>query len=162
LLAEDVRRKVEAVTPAISYQIGVSASYIRTHYLVGDLILAGDLVEAIVLIRKQLESPARLPTSAQMESTSPPSRQAAETASRKLSCEARNVQSAAGTDSRAKVDVPSARAAVAALAPACRRRRTVVRPVEDRWIQRRGGGGGHLRRRGGRAPGPAGYPTRGL
>lgn len=60
LLAEDLKRKVEGVTPAISYQIGVSASYIRTHYLVGDLILNGDLVEAIVLIRKQLESLARL------------------------------------------------------------------------------------------------------
>jgi hypothetical protein len=49
-LAEDVRRKVEAVTPTVSYQIGVSASYIRTHFLIGDLILNGDLVEAIVLI----------------------------------------------------------------------------------------------------------------
>jgi hypothetical protein len=58
--AEDVRRKVEAVTPAVSYQIGVSASFIRTHFLVGDLILNSDLVEAIVLIRKQLESLAKL------------------------------------------------------------------------------------------------------
>ena len=60
LLAEDVRRRVETVTPAISYQIGLSASYIRSHFLVSDLILNGDLVEAIVLIRKQLESLARL------------------------------------------------------------------------------------------------------
>src|SRR5438034_7575228 len=75
-------------------------------------------------------APARLPTRAQMESTSPPRRHAAETASRKLSCEVRNVHSAAGTDSRANVDVPSARAAVAAPAPARRRLRTVARPVE--------------------------------
>jgi hypothetical protein len=60
LLAEKVTKKVVSVSPAISYQIGVSASFIRTHYLVTDLVLNGDLIEAIVLIRKQLESLARL------------------------------------------------------------------------------------------------------
>ena len=35
-------------------------SYVRTHFIVTDLILNGDLVEAVTLIRKQLESVARL------------------------------------------------------------------------------------------------------
>ena len=60
LLAETVTRKVVATNPAISYQIGVSASFIRTHFLVSDFVLDGDVVEAIVLTRKQLESLARL------------------------------------------------------------------------------------------------------
>jgi hypothetical protein len=60
LFAEDLTRKVETVTTSVSYQIGLSASFIRTHFLVGDFILDGDLVEAIVLTRKQLESLSRL------------------------------------------------------------------------------------------------------
>jgi len=60
LLAEKVTKKVGATNPAISYQIGVSASFIRTHFLISDFILNGDLVEAIVLTCKQLESLARL------------------------------------------------------------------------------------------------------
>jgi hypothetical protein len=60
LMAEKMASKVDSTTPAISYQIGISASFIRTHFLVAEFILNGDLVEAIVLIRKQLESLARL------------------------------------------------------------------------------------------------------
>jgi len=60
MLAEKFTQKINSVNPAISYQIGVSASFIRTHYLISDLILNGDLVEAITLTRKQLESLARL------------------------------------------------------------------------------------------------------
>lgn len=60
LLAKRVTQKIESVTPAISYQLSVSASFIRTHFLVSDLILNGDLVEAITLTRKQLESITRL------------------------------------------------------------------------------------------------------
>lgn len=60
LLAEKLARKVEPTNPSISYQIGVCVSFIRTHFVVSDLILNGDLVEALVLSRKQLESLARL------------------------------------------------------------------------------------------------------
>jgi hypothetical protein len=60
LIGQKVTDKIEATTDAVSYQLGVSASFLRTHYLITDLILDGDLVEAIVLIRKQLESLARL------------------------------------------------------------------------------------------------------
>lgn len=60
LLAEKIKKKVESTTTATSYQMGLSASFIRTHFLVSDFILNGDLIEAITLIRKQLESLARL------------------------------------------------------------------------------------------------------
>ena len=53
-------QKIAAVSESTSYQIGVSASFIRTHFVLGDHILNGDLVEALTLIRKQLESVARL------------------------------------------------------------------------------------------------------
>lgn len=52
--------KIVKVTPADSYQIAVSASYVRTHFIVNDFIMQGDLVEAMTLLRKQLESLARL------------------------------------------------------------------------------------------------------
>src|SRR5436190_19386144 len=55
LLAEQVTKKVETVSPTISYQIGLCASFIRTHFLISDFSLDGHLLEAIVLSRKQLE-----------------------------------------------------------------------------------------------------------
>jgi hypothetical protein len=60
LFVERMINKVDSTSPEISYQIGVTTSFIRTHFLICDFILNGDLVEAIVLIRKQLESLARL------------------------------------------------------------------------------------------------------
>jgi hypothetical protein len=60
LLADKLRQKIETVTPEISYQIGVSSSFIRTHFLATDSFMNGDLVESLVLIRKQLESLTRL------------------------------------------------------------------------------------------------------
>jgi hypothetical protein len=59
-LPDKLRAKVDATDEKTSYQISVSASFVRTHFVITDLILDGDLVEAIVLIRKQLESLARL------------------------------------------------------------------------------------------------------
>jgi len=59
-LAEKMIKKVDSTSPEISYQIGVTTSFIRTRFIVCDFILNGDLVEAIVLRRKQLESLARL------------------------------------------------------------------------------------------------------
>ena len=60
LLAEKVVDRIECTSPAISYQIGVSASFIRSHFIVADSILQGDLLESLIIIRKQLESLARL------------------------------------------------------------------------------------------------------
>jgi hypothetical protein len=59
-LQDKLSQPIEKVDQAISYQIGVVTSYVRTHFIVTDLILNGDLVEAVILIRKQLESVARL------------------------------------------------------------------------------------------------------
>ena len=53
-------RKVEKADETISYQIGLSASFVRSHHVVMDLILEGSYVEADILIRKQLESLARM------------------------------------------------------------------------------------------------------
>lgn len=59
-LESTLSRQIAKVDPSISYQIGVVTSYVRSHFVITDLILNGDLVEAVTLIRKQLESLARL------------------------------------------------------------------------------------------------------
>jgi len=53
-------KKVEGANEKISYQIGISASFVRTHFVIMDLILDGSYVEADILIRKQVESLARM------------------------------------------------------------------------------------------------------
>jgi hypothetical protein len=60
MLANEVTTPIANVTEASSYQISLSASYIRTHFVACELIMNGDVVEAFVLVRKQLESLARL------------------------------------------------------------------------------------------------------
>ena len=54
------REKIENSNEKISYQLSLSASFIRTHFLINDLIISGDIIEALVLIRKQLENFTRL------------------------------------------------------------------------------------------------------
>lgn len=53
-------QKIQETSETISYQISLAASYVRTHFIINDLIMSGDLIEAITLIRKQLESLTRL------------------------------------------------------------------------------------------------------
>ena len=60
MLAEAVTTPIASVNEVISYQISLSASFIRTHFVLSDLILEGHVVEAFVLLRKQLETLARL------------------------------------------------------------------------------------------------------
>ena len=60
MLANSVRMPIAKVTESSSYQITLSASFIRTHYVASDMIMDGDVVEAFTLVRKQLESLARL------------------------------------------------------------------------------------------------------
>jgi hypothetical protein len=60
MLAMKTTAKVENTDEGISYQIGLSASFIRTHYITLDHILNGDLIEAVTLTRKQLESLTRM------------------------------------------------------------------------------------------------------
>lgn len=59
-LAKSLGEMIAESDDKSSYQIGLSSSFIRTHYLVMDCVLNGDLIEAVVLSRKQLESLARL------------------------------------------------------------------------------------------------------
>lgn len=59
-LAKGLTELISRTDKKISYQIGLSSSFIRTHYLVIDCVFNGDLIEAIVLSRKQLEILARL------------------------------------------------------------------------------------------------------
>lgn len=55
-----IEKKIKDAYERKSYQINVLASVVRTHYLINNLIMDGDLVEAQILIRKQLESLTRL------------------------------------------------------------------------------------------------------
>lgn len=44
----------------ISYKIGLCASFLRTHFIINNLIMSSDIIEASTLIRKQLEAFTRL------------------------------------------------------------------------------------------------------
>ena len=57
---EQASKKIENTNDKISYQISLFTSFIRTHYLINDLFMQGDIIEAITLIRKQFESLTRL------------------------------------------------------------------------------------------------------
>ncbi|MGB0883842.1 MAG: hypothetical protein ACPGTG_03890 [Flavobacteriales bacterium] len=52
--------KIENTNEKISYQLDLSNSFIRTHFVINNLILTGDIIEALILIRKQVENLARL------------------------------------------------------------------------------------------------------
>ncbi|MGP9807283.1 hypothetical protein ACT3TQ_01240 [Halomonas sp. AOP12-C2-37] len=60
LIYNEANEPIEDISENIEYQLCVSASFIKTHLLLNDLILDGNLVESFVLLRKQLESLARL------------------------------------------------------------------------------------------------------
>lgn len=57
LLMSDL--KFENPTPESSYQVGLSASFIRTHQVIIELLPSGHTLESIVLLRKQMETLAR-------------------------------------------------------------------------------------------------------
>jgi hypothetical protein len=59
-LANNMKTEIKNTYEKISYQIALLASYVRTHFIINNLILNCDLVEASTLIRKQLESLTRL------------------------------------------------------------------------------------------------------
>ena len=59
-LANTITTKIETVDEKQSYQIGLITSFVRTHYLISDMVMCGDLIEAQTLIRKQLESLTRM------------------------------------------------------------------------------------------------------
>ena len=59
-LAANMANKIEGTDEKDSYQISLVTSYVRTHFIINDMILDGDIVEATTLIRKQLESITRM------------------------------------------------------------------------------------------------------
>jgi hypothetical protein len=58
--SKQLLNKFDNTTDKISYQLSLSASFLRTHFIINDMILNGDLIEAFTLIRKQLEALTRL------------------------------------------------------------------------------------------------------
>lgn len=58
--SKQLAMKIDEVNEKISYQIGLSVSFIRTHFLIHDMILNGDLIEAMLLIRKNFENITRI------------------------------------------------------------------------------------------------------
>lgn len=59
-LVTTVDKPIAGVNEPASYQISLSASYIRSHFLINNLIIEGNLQEASTLMRKQIESVARM------------------------------------------------------------------------------------------------------
>jgi hypothetical protein len=53
-------KKIDNSTDKVSYQISLITSFVRSHFIINDMILNGDLIEAFTLIRKQLEALTRL------------------------------------------------------------------------------------------------------
>lgn len=60
LLTRRMQLPISNTTPEASYQIGLAASFTRSHYIVSSLLLEGELIEAVTLLRKNLEVLARL------------------------------------------------------------------------------------------------------
>jgi hypothetical protein len=59
-LSQKLSEKIDTTDEKISYQIGLSSSFIRTHFSAINFVLDGDLIESTILCRKQLESLARM------------------------------------------------------------------------------------------------------
>lgn len=59
-LIKETENKIDMVDEKISFKLALISSYVRTHFIINDFLLNGDLVEASVLMRKQLEAVARL------------------------------------------------------------------------------------------------------
>lgn len=59
-LIKETENKIDIVDEKISFKLALISSYVRTHFIINDFLLNGDLVEASVLMRKQLEAVARL------------------------------------------------------------------------------------------------------
>lgn len=58
-VSKNFHTPVKELNENISYQIGICASFLRTHFLINKLIMGGDIIEATTLIRKQLEAATR-------------------------------------------------------------------------------------------------------
>ncbi len=58
--SEQLFKTVNQTDEKITYKMGLSASFIRTHYIINELYMEGSIIEAMTLIRKQFESLTRL------------------------------------------------------------------------------------------------------
>lgn len=59
-LSQKLSEKIDTTDEKKSYQLGLSSSFIRTHFSAINFVLDGDLIESVILCRKQLESLARM------------------------------------------------------------------------------------------------------
>ncbi len=59
-LIKETENKIDIVDKKISFKLTLISSYVRTHFIINDFLLNGDLVEASILMRKQLEAVVRL------------------------------------------------------------------------------------------------------
>ena len=60
LVMENLFGKYDEPSEKFLYQLNLAISFVRTHFIINNLILDGDLIEAYTLIRKQLEKLTRL------------------------------------------------------------------------------------------------------
>jgi hypothetical protein len=60
LVMENLFGKYDDASEKFLYQLNLTVSYIRTHFVINNLILDGDLIEAYTLIRKQFEKYTRI------------------------------------------------------------------------------------------------------
>ena len=60
LIMDNVFGKYDDPSEKFLYQLNLTVSYVRTHFIINDLVLNGDIIEAYTLIRKQLEKLTRL------------------------------------------------------------------------------------------------------
>ena len=60
VLVERMTKRIYSTSETDSYQISVTASFVRTHFLTLDLLAEGEAIEAAVLLRKQVECLSRL------------------------------------------------------------------------------------------------------
>ena len=60
LIMENLFGKYDDASEKLLYQLNLTVSYIRTHFVINNLIVDGDLIEAYTLIRKQFEKYTRL------------------------------------------------------------------------------------------------------
>jgi hypothetical protein len=60
LIIENLFGKYDNASEEFRYQLNLTISYLRTHFIINNLIIDGDLIEAYTLIRKQFEKYTRL------------------------------------------------------------------------------------------------------
>ena len=60
ILMENLFGKYNEPSEKFLYQLNLTISYVRTHFIINNLILDGDLIESYTLIRKQLEKLTRI------------------------------------------------------------------------------------------------------